>query len=641
MTHQYVFDYHDGDVYWCTADVGWVTGHSYIVYGPLANGATTLMFEGVPNYPDASRFWQVVDKHQVNIFYTAPTAIRALMREGEAPVKKTTPQEPAPARLGRRADQSRGLAVVLPRRRRRPLPDRRHLVADRDRRHPDHAAARRDAAEARLGDPAVLRRAAGDGRCRGQGAARAPATGNLCLIDSWPGQMRTVYGDHQRFIETYFTTYPGKYFTGDGARRDEDGYYWITGRVDDVINVSGHRIGTAEVESALVGNTKVAEAAVVGFPHDIKGQGIYAYVTLKAGQDADRGAAQGAGRLGAQGDRPDRHARRHPVGARPAQDALGQDHAPHPAQDRRERFQQSRRHLDARRSRRGRRPGEEPRRNEPDHPAARADLAAGRTTSRKLTEEALARIEDPKGEGKRAFIKVWHEQALAAADASDAAAQGGPRASPLAGHSGLDQEPLRRGGRDHAVGLEGARRRAAGQGRCARGGAPARRRRGDRRQHQHERVRLLGRGLQPALRHAGQSRPTASACPAAPRPARRSRSPTAWPWPHSAPTPAARCAFPPRVCGIVGFKPTARRVPIDGVVPLSTSLDSIGPLANSVECCAIVDAVFAGEPIAVPEAVPLAGLRFARAQALRDGRARRRRSPRPSSAPARRWPPRA
>ena len=170
MTHQYVFDYHDGDIYWCTADVGWVTGHSYIVYGPLANGATTLMFEGVPNYPDASRFWQVIDKHKVNIFYTAPTAIRALMREGEAPVKKTTPQEPAPARLGRRADQSRGLAVVLPRGRRQPLPDRRHLVADRDRRHPDHAAARRDRAQARLGDAAVLRRAAGHGRCRGQGA---------------------------------------------------------------------------------------------------------------------------------------------------------------------------------------------------------------------------------------------------------------------------------------------------------------------------------------------------------------------------------------------------------------------------------------------------------------------------------------
>ena len=177
MTHQYVFDYHDGDIYWCTADVGWVTGHSYIVYGPLANGATTLMFEGVPNYPDTSRFWQVIDKHQVNIFYTAPTAIRALMREGEAPVKKTIAQEPAPAGLGRRADQSRGLAVVLPRGRRRPLPDRRHLVADRDRRHPDHAAARRHQAEARLGDPAVLRRAAGDGRCRRQGAGgrRLPA----------------------------------------------------------------------------------------------------------------------------------------------------------------------------------------------------------------------------------------------------------------------------------------------------------------------------------------------------------------------------------------------------------------------------------------------------------------------------------
>src|SRR5205823_5765102 len=201
MTHQYVFDYHDGDIYWCTADVGWVTGHSYILYGPLANGATTLMFEGVPNYPDNSRFWNVIDKHKVNIFYTAPTAIRALMRSVDA-------------------------------------------------------------------DGNVL-----DGE----------TSGNLCLTRSWPGQMRTVYGDHARFEQTYFSTYKGKYFTGDGCRRDADGYYWITGRVDDVINVSGHRMGTAEVESALVAHEKVSEAAVVGFPHDIKGQGIYAYVTLMAG----------------------------------------------------------------------------------------------------------------------------------------------------------------------------------------------------------------------------------------------------------------------------------------------------------------------------------------------------------------------
>src|SRR5947207_2411091 len=194
MTHQYVFDYHDGDIYWCTADVGWVTGHSYIIYGPLANGATTLVFEGVPNYPSMSRFWEVCDKHQVNTIYTAPTAIRALLQAG--------------------------------------------------------------------------------------------AAGNLCIADAWPGMMRTVYGDHQRFVDTYFKAYPGKYFTGDGCRRDEDGYYWITGRVDDVINVAGHRLGTAEVESALVAHPKVSEAAVVGYPHNIKGQGIYAYVTLIAGDNS-------------------------------------------------------------------------------------------------------------------------------------------------------------------------------------------------------------------------------------------------------------------------------------------------------------------------------------------------------------------
>ena len=282
ITHEYVFDYHDGDVYWCTADVGWVTGHSYIVYGPLANGATTLMFEGVPNYPDTSRFWQVIDKHGVNIFYTAPTAIRALMRDGDGPVKKT----------------SRATLRLL----------------------------------GSVGEPINpeawlwYHRVVGDGRCpivdtwwqtetggilisplpgavkMKPGSATKPffgvepclvdsegkelegaAAGNLCIKSSWPGQARTIWGDHQRFIDTYFSTYPGKYFTGDGCRRDEDGYYWITGRVDDVINVSGHRLGTAEVESALVGNTHVAEAAVVGYPHDIKGQGIYAYVTLKAG----------------------------------------------------------------------------------------------------------------------------------------------------------------------------------------------------------------------------------------------------------------------------------------------------------------------------------------------------------------------
>ncbi|WP_431857208.1 acetate--CoA ligase [Azospirillum sp.] len=283
MTHQYVFDYHDGDVYWCTADVGWVTGHSYIVYGPLANGATTLMFEGVPTYPDVSRFWQVVDKHKVNIFYTAPTAIRSLMREGEGPVKKTS-------RASLRVLGSVGEPI-----------------------NP----------EAWLWYYNVV----GDGRCPivdtwwqtetggilitpligaiGQkpGSATKPffgvkpivvdnegtilegeTEGNLCIADSWPGQMRTVYGDHERFVQTYFSTFNGYYFTGDGCRRDADGYYWITGRVDDVINVSGHRMGTAEVESALVAHPKVAEAAVVGYPHDLKGQGIYAYVTLNAGE---------------------------------------------------------------------------------------------------------------------------------------------------------------------------------------------------------------------------------------------------------------------------------------------------------------------------------------------------------------------
>ena len=374
MTHQYVFDYHDGDIYWCTADVGWVTGHSYIVYGPLANGATTLMFEGVPNYPDSSRFWQVIDKHKVNIFYTAPTAIRALMREGEAPVKKATRKslrllgsvgEPINPEAWlwyyRVVGDSRcpivdtwwqtetgGILIT-------PLPGATKLKPG-------------SATKPFFGVQPVMVDAEGKEL---QGAV----SGNLCLINSWPGQMRTVYGDHQRFIDTYFKAYPGKYFTGDGARRDADGYYWITGRVDDVINVSGHRIGTAEVESALVGNLKVAEAAVVGFPHDIKGQGIYAYVTLEGRPAILRGPAQGAGRLGAQGDRPDRHARRHPVGARPAQDALGQDHAPHPAQDRRERFQQPRRHVDPGRSRRGRRPREEPRQvketSEPDDPATR------------------------------------------------------------------------------------------------------------------------------------------------------------------------------------------------------------------------------------------------------------------------------
>jgi acetyl-CoA synthetase len=283
MTHQYVFDYHDGDIFWCTADVGWVTGHSYILYGPLANGATTLMFEGVPNYPDASRFWQVIDKHKVTIFYTAPTAIRALMREGDAPVKRTSrkslrllgsvgePINPeawlwyynvvgdarSPIVDTWWQTETGGILIT-------PLPGATPLKPG-------------SATRPFFGVQPVIVDA--DGKHL-EGAAE----GNLCIADAWPGQMRTVYGDHKRFVETYFATYPGKYFTGDGCRRDGDGYYWITGRVDDVINVSGHRMGTAEVESALVAHPKVAEAAVVGYPHDIKGQGIYAYVTLKAGE---------------------------------------------------------------------------------------------------------------------------------------------------------------------------------------------------------------------------------------------------------------------------------------------------------------------------------------------------------------------
>ncbi len=281
MTHQYVFDYKDGDVYWCTADIGWVTGHSYIVYGPLANGAISVMFEGVPNYPDASRFWQVVDKHNVNIFYTAPTAIRALMREGDEPVKKSkrtslrilgTVGEPINPEawnwyynvVGEARcpivdtwwqTETGGILIT-------PLPGATPLK-------PGSATRPFFGVQPMLVDA--------DGH-----ELEGAASGNLCLVDAWPGMMRTVFRDHDRFIQTYFSTYRGKYFTGDGCRRDEDGYYWITGRVDDVINVSGHRMGTAEVESALVAHPKVAEAAVVGFPHDIKGQGIYAYVTLNS-----------------------------------------------------------------------------------------------------------------------------------------------------------------------------------------------------------------------------------------------------------------------------------------------------------------------------------------------------------------------
>ena len=281
MTHKYIFDYHDGDIYWCTADVGWVTGHSYIVYGPLANGAITLMFEGVPTYPDASRFWQVVDKHQVNIFYTAPTAIRALMAKGNTPVEQTNRKslrilgsvgEPINPEAwewyyhvvgGGRCPvvdtwwqtETGGILIT-------PLPGVIPLKPGSATR-PFFGVV-----------PAIVNN-------EGE-VLEGEAEGNLVITRPWPSQMRTVFGDHQRFIDTYLKTYPGNYFTGDGARRDKDGYYWITGRVDDVLNVSGHRLGTAEVESALVLHEKVAEAAVVGYPHDIKGQGIYAYITLMA-----------------------------------------------------------------------------------------------------------------------------------------------------------------------------------------------------------------------------------------------------------------------------------------------------------------------------------------------------------------------
>ncbi len=285
FTHELVFDYKRGEVYWCTADVGWVTGHTYIVYGPLANGATTLMFEGVPTYPSSSRFWEVVDKHQVNIFYTAPTAIRALMREGDGPVKRTSRKSlRILGSVGEPINPEAWLWYY------RVVGEERCPIVDTWWQtetggiliSPLPGAIAQKPGSATFALPGVK-----PILVDGQGhVLEGVAEGNLCITDSWPGQMRTVYGDHDRFIQTYFSTYPGKYFTGDGARRDADGYYWITGRVDDVINVSGHRMGTAEVESALVSNHNVAEAAVVGFPHDLKGQGIYAYVTLKDGVEA-------------------------------------------------------------------------------------------------------------------------------------------------------------------------------------------------------------------------------------------------------------------------------------------------------------------------------------------------------------------
>jgi len=283
MTHQYIFDYKDGDIYWCTADIGWVTGHSYIVYGPLSNGATTLVFEGVPSYPDASRFWQVIDKHKVNIFYTAPTALRALMREGDAMVKKTSRK--SLKLLGSVGEPINPEAWIWYH---KVVGDSRCPIVDtwwQTETGGILIAPQPGAIDLKPGSatkpfygikPAVVDEKGNElnGACEGR----------LCMTDSWPGQMRTVYGDHQRFIDTYFSQHDGKYFTGDGCKRDEDGYYWITGRVDDVIIVSGHNLGTAEIESAFVAHPKVAEAAVVGYPHDIKGQGLYCYVTLKVGE---------------------------------------------------------------------------------------------------------------------------------------------------------------------------------------------------------------------------------------------------------------------------------------------------------------------------------------------------------------------
>ena len=283
MTHQYIFDYKDGDIYWCTADIGWVTGHSYIVYGPLSNGATTLVFEGVPSYPDASRFWQVIDKHKVNIFYTAPTALRALMREGDAMVKKTSRK--SLKLLGSVGEPINPEAWIWYH---KVVGDSRCPIVDtwwQTETGGILISPQPGAVDLKPGSatkpfygivPVIVDEKGKelDGSCEGR----------LCMKESWPGQMRTVYGDHQRFIDTYFSQHDGKYFTGDGCKRDEDGYYWITGRVDDVIIVSGHNLGTAEIESAFVAHPKVAEAAIVGYPHDIKGQGLYCYVTLKVGE---------------------------------------------------------------------------------------------------------------------------------------------------------------------------------------------------------------------------------------------------------------------------------------------------------------------------------------------------------------------
>ncbi len=362
-THELVFDYRPGEVFWCTADIGWVTGHSYVVYGPLANAATTVMFEGVPNYPTSSRFWEVCDKHKVEIFYTAPTAIRALMREGDEPVKRTS--RASIRLLGTVGEPINPEAWLW-----------YHRVVGEDRcpivdtwwqtetgaclMSPLPGATPLKPGSCAKPLPGVMPQLVdADGK-----VLEGAISGNLCLTDSWPGMMRTVYGDHERFITTYFTTYPGKYFTGDGARRDEDGYYWITGRVDDVINVSGHRLGTAEIESALVSHPAVAEAAVVGYPHEIKGQGIYCYVTLKADVQMTPALEPELRQWVRREIGPFASPDVIQFAPRPAQDAVGQDHAAHPAQGGRGRHRQPGRHLDPGRPRRGRRPGAQSRRGQ-------------------------------------------------------------------------------------------------------------------------------------------------------------------------------------------------------------------------------------------------------------------------------------
>ena len=348
LTTKWVFDLKDDDTYFCTADIGWVTGHSYLVYGPLANGATVVMYEGAPNWPDEGRFWKIIEDYRVSILYTAPTAIRAFMKWGEQFPRKYDLSSLRLLGTRRRADQSRGVDVVSPRHRRRALPDRRHLVADRDRRHHDLPPARRHADHPRLGDPPAARHRPRDrhqGRQRRSGQARAASSSSSSPGRRCSGPSTATTSATRR---PYWSEVPGCYFTGDGARRDEDGNYWIMGRVDDVLNVAGHRLSTMEVESALVSHPKVAEAAVVGKPDELKGQAIAAFVTLESGQTPSDALQEGAARPRRQGDRRPAPARRDPVHRLAAQDPQRQDHAPTAPRHRR-RPREHRRHLDARR----------------------------------------------------------------------------------------------------------------------------------------------------------------------------------------------------------------------------------------------------------------------------------------------------